>query len=177
MNEDLGTEVEGTLHAAEGAGTVRMVARYPTGVDDLWSALTDPARVACWYATVEGDLTVGGEFTATVPATGWDGRGRIDACEPPRYLAVTMWEPDGPPGVVTAALAAEGDATVLVLERRGVAPDLLWAYGAGWHEHLEDLGSHLAGRPVPDWAARGDARFDELTPRYRAMPVDPGPPG
>lgn len=84
MTNDRGTAVEGTLHSVDGQGLVRMKCRYLTGIDDMWSALTDPRRLARWYGNVEGDLHVGGEFTAKVTASGWDGRGRIDVCDPPR---------------------------------------------------------------------------------------------
>ena len=42
-----------------------MEGRYDTDIDDLWSALTDPQRLARWIAEVEGDLHLGGVFRAT----------------------------------------------------------------------------------------------------------------
>ncbi|WP_344151009.1 SRPBCC domain-containing protein [Nocardioides koreensis] len=33
-------------------------------MDDLWSALTDPSRLARWLGEVEGDLRPGGELRA-----------------------------------------------------------------------------------------------------------------
>jgi uncharacterized protein YndB with AHSA1/START domain len=176
MTKDPGPVIEGTLHSADGQGILRMKSRYATDIDDLWSALTDPQRLARWYGNVEGELRVGGEFTAKVTASGWDGRGRIDVCEPPRKLEVTMWEAEGDEGAVVAELTADGDGTVLAIERRGIALDLTWAHGAGLQEHLEDLAAHLAGQEAPDWSTRGDTRFDELVPLYRAMtliPLDP----
>jgi uncharacterized protein YndB with AHSA1/START domain len=175
MTKDPGTEIEGTLHSADGHGIVRMKSRYATDIDDLWSALTDPERLARWYGKVEGDLTVGGEFTAIVAASGWKGRGRVEVCDPPRKLEVTMWEEDGDEGVVVAELTTEGDGegTTLAIERRGIALDLTWAHGAGWHEHLEDLAAHLAAHETPDRSIGGDTRFDELVPLYREMTVVP----
>jgi uncharacterized protein YndB with AHSA1/START domain len=35
-----------------------------TGIDDVWSALTDPSRLALWYGEVEGDRRVAGEYRA-----------------------------------------------------------------------------------------------------------------
>ena len=173
MTNDRRTPIEGTLHSVDGQGVVRMKSRYLTHIDDIWSALTDPRRLAQWYGKVEGDLHVEGEFTVKVPASGWDGLGRIDVCDPPRKLEVTMWEVEGDEGAVEAELTSDGNETVLVIERRGISLDLTWAHGAGWQEHLEDLAAHLAGQEAPDWSTRGDARFDELVPLYRAMPVTP----
>ncbi|HEY7429854.1 MAG TPA: SRPBCC domain-containing protein, partial [Streptosporangiaceae bacterium] len=57
-----GGRIIGSLRSAGGAGVVRMEDRFDTGIDDLWSALTDPARLARWHGEVAGDLRPGGEF-------------------------------------------------------------------------------------------------------------------
>lgn len=46
----------GTLRAEQGKGIVRVEARFLTTIDDLWSALTSPSRLAHWLGQVEGDL-------------------------------------------------------------------------------------------------------------------------
>src|SRR6202042_445735 len=46
----------GSLRSADGKGVVRMEERVGTSVGDVWSALTDPSRLARWYGDVEGDL-------------------------------------------------------------------------------------------------------------------------
>jgi uncharacterized protein YndB with AHSA1/START domain len=173
VTEKAGAAIEGTLHSVNGQGMVRMKGRYESDIDDLWSALTDPRRLARWYGNVDGDLRVGGEFTATVFGSGWSGRGRIDVCIPPWKLEVTMWEEEGQEGAVAAELVADGDGTILVIERRDIPLDLAWAYGAGWQEHLEELAAHIAGQEGVDWTARGDIRFDELAVTYREMTVVP----
>lgn len=169
MTEGPTNAIESTLHSADGKGLVRMKATYATDIDDVWSAITDPQRLARWYGKVEGDLRVGGEYTAYIPMSGWDGRGRIDACEPPRRLRVTTWEEEGKEQVVTVELSPDGDSTSLEIEVRGTPLDLVWAYGVGWQIHVENLGVHLAG----DECATSDARWDELEPTYRAMTVTP----
>ena len=61
----------GSLRSANGKGIVRMEDRYDTNIDDLWSALTDPRRLARWLGEFEGDLRLGGEFRARFsPADG-----------------------------------------------------------------------------------------------------------
>jgi uncharacterized protein YndB with AHSA1/START domain len=173
MTKNPGSTIESTLHSIDGKGIVRMKSRYETDIDDLWSALTDPQRLARWYGKVEGDLRVGGEFTAFVSGSQWEGRGRIDACLPPSKLEVTMWEEGGPESVVAAELVADGDDTILVIERRGIPQDKLYAYGAGWHVHVEDLVSYLSGEESADFGAAWLARWDELAPSYREMTVVP----
>jgi uncharacterized protein YndB with AHSA1/START domain len=167
--EDTGIPIEGTLHSHDGAGVVRLNVRYESERADVWSALTETDRLALWFGKVEGELRAGGEFAAFVWSSEWDGRGRIDACEPQRRVGVTMWEEEGKEHAVTAELVADGGATTLALEVRGLPVDLIWAYGAGWQVHLEDLGAHLSGqegRNLP-------SRWDELEPLYQGMKVEP----
>src|SRR5204863_3940045 len=89
--------VVGTMRSLTGSGTstgtgtgaVRMEDRYDTDIDDLWSALTEPQRLARWIGDVEGDLRLGGEFRARFTSS-WEGAGRVDVCEPPRRRVVTL---------------------------------------------------------------------------------------
>ncbi len=161
----------GSLRSENGKGIARMEDRFDTDIDDLWSALTDPSRVARWYGHVEGDVGLGGEFSLLVHGSGWEGRGRVEACEPPRRLVVTSRELQGQFDVILeATLTAGGDQTVLVIEARGLPLDKLPFYGVGWQIHVEDLGAHVAGRE------RGDAetRWAELVPAYQDLPVNIG---
>jgi uncharacterized protein YndB with AHSA1/START domain len=155
----------GSLRSADGKGVVRMEDRYDTGIDDLWSALTDPRRLARWVGDVEGDLCLGGEFRFRFFASGSEGTGRVDACEPPRRLLLTMALGQPDEDVIEATLAADGGQTILVWEERGMPLDLLAAYGAGVQIHVEDLAAYLAGRERVDAAAR----WNELEPAYRDL--------
>ena len=53
-NARAGTRIPGSLDVADGRGIVRMQDRYDTDIDDLWTALTDPYRLARWIAEVHG---------------------------------------------------------------------------------------------------------------------------
>jgi uncharacterized protein YndB with AHSA1/START domain len=140
------TRVLGTLRSADGKGTVRIEDRYDTDIDDLWSALTTPGRLARWIAEVEGDLRLGGEFHARF-TSGWEGTGRVEACEPPRRLLVLTRDADEPhEEIIEATLTSDGDQIIVVIEARGLPSEHLAAYGAGWQVHVEDLAAYLAGR-------------------------------
>jgi uncharacterized protein YndB with AHSA1/START domain len=159
----------GSFSAADGMGVVRMEDRVAFETDEVWSALTDPARLARWLGEIEGDLRVGGEFRAHFLASGWKGTGRIDTCEPPRRLLVLTRDEDDPGATsdhaIEIELTAEGGETSIVWEERGMPEDLLAAYGAGIQVHVEDLAAHLAGGERCD----AEARFEELFPAYRAL--------
>ena len=169
MAENPRPSFEAKLHSVEGEGVVRMKCTYENDCADVWSALTDPQRLAKWYGSVHGDLHVGSEFTAFVTASEWDGRGRVDVCVPLQKLEVTMWEVEDAEHTVAGELIEDGDLTTLVLEVRGLQLELVWAYGAGWQVHLEDLGTHLSGQENLNLSTR----WDELEPLYREMTVVP----
>jgi uncharacterized protein YndB with AHSA1/START domain len=161
-----GDRILGTLRSADGAGVVRMERRFDTDIDDLWSALTEPRRIARWYGEVAGDLQLGGEFHARVYASGWEGTGRVEVCEPPRRFLVVSKDPDEPhEDIVEVNLSAEGDQTIFVVEQSGLPLELLAAYGAGLQIHVEDLADHIAGGQRRD----AEARWGELLPAYRDM--------
>jgi uncharacterized protein YndB with AHSA1/START domain len=165
------TRILGSLRSTEGKGIVRMEDRVDVGTEDVWAALTEPGRLAAWMGEVEGDLRLGGEFRARFHASGWEGTGRVAACEPSRRLLVLTSEPDEPDEhSIEVTLAADGDRTFLVWEERGMPLDQLAAYGAGIQIHVEDLAAHLAGRERCDAAAR----WNELIPAYRDLAADLG---
>ena len=174
-NARQGNRILGSLRSADGKGAVRIEDRYDTDIDDLWSALTDPRRLARWHGQVEGDLRPGGEFRLYVESSEVDATGRVEACEPPRRLRVTTRETDEsyqrgqgvPPfdEVVEATLTADGDQTILVIEVWGIPLDKIAFYGAGWQIHAESLGAYLVGREPGE----ADTRWDDLVRAYQEL--------
>ena len=169
-NAGAGPRILGSLRSADGKGVVRMEDRFDTDIDDVWSALTDPLRLARWIGEVGGDLRLGGEYRFRFFASGSEGTGRVEACEPPRRLLLTHGLDQPDVKVIEATLAADGGQTILVVEERGMPLDLLAAYGAGIQVHVEDLSAHLAGRERCD----ADARWDELQPAYEDLAANVG---
>lgn len=160
-----GNRILGTLGESGGLGVVRMQDRFDTDADDLWSALTDPSRLARWIGEFTGELRVDGESRGHFFVSDWEGTVRVEVCDPPVRLRVlikqdheTQWQ------TIEATLSPDGDQTVLVVEQRGMPVDHVAAYGAGIQVHVEDLGAHLAG---------GDRvhaeRWEELEPDYQAL--------
>ena len=155
-----------SLRAQDGRGIARMEDRFDTDINDLWSALIDPVRVARWYGQVEGDLRPGGDFRLLVHGSGWEGTGRVEACEPPQRLVVRTRELSQQfDTTLEVTLTADGDQTILVIEAHGLPLDKLPFYGVGWQIHVEDLAAHIAG------GERGDAetRWAELVPAYQDL--------
>jgi uncharacterized protein YndB with AHSA1/START domain len=157
-------QIVGTLRAVDGKGVVHVEDVYATEIDDLWSALTDPKRLARWLVEVDGDLRLGGTFGARF-TSGWEGSGRIDVCEPPYRLQLTMSAALEDDTVIEASLSAEVGGTRLLIEERGLSTEDLPGHGAGWQAHLEDLASYLSGGSPDSWRTR----WAELTPTYDAL--------
>jgi uncharacterized protein YndB with AHSA1/START domain len=175
-----GNRILGSLRSADGKGVVRIEDRYDTDIDDLWSALTDPGRLARWYGQVEGDLRPGGKFRLYIESADLEGIGRVETCEPPRRLLVTTRETDESwrkgrgaepfEESIEATLTADGDQTALVIEVQGMPLDKIAFYGAGWQIHAENLAAYLAGRDRDD----PETRWGDLVPPYQDLAASIG---
>jgi uncharacterized protein YndB with AHSA1/START domain len=156
----------GTMRALdEKRGAVRVEDRYTTDIDDLWEACTTRERLARWIAEVSGDLHVGGTIQATFTST-WTGALRIEICDRPYHLLVTMEPGTEDETELEAWLTDEGDTTRLVVEERGLPLDRLYFHGAGWQAHLEDLRRSSAGE-----SSAWHDRWTQLTPVYETMAI------
>lgn len=161
------TDLRGVLTTTPAGTTVRFERRYATPVDDLWSCLTEPDRVARWLGPLSGDLRPGGRYEVRmgddVPDAPQNATGEVLACDPPDGLAVTWSFPGEPSTRVTATLRADDTGTLLVLEHHDLEERAARGYGGGWHTCLDRLDDHLAGRPVRAW----DELFAERQALYR----------
>jgi len=149
----------------EKRGAVRVEDVFDTGVDDLWEACTTPDRLSRWIAEVSGDLRPGGSIHVAFVST-WVGPARVEVCEQPHHLLLTMEPGTEDEASIEAWLTEEGDRTRLVVEERGLPLEGLYYHASGWQAHLEDLARSLDGQPSV-WKAR----WQELTPSYESMPV------
>ncbi len=132
-----------TLGAGEArVSTISQV--YDTSIDDLWDVVTNPERIARWFAPVEGELKPGGHYQITGNAGG-----TITSCDKPRGYAAT-WEYADQVSWIEVRLTPEGDGTRFELEHVAHVADEWWdqfgpgASGVGWDLGLYGLASHLA---------------------------------
>jgi len=119
---------------------------YGASVQDVWSAVTDPERIARWFMPVSGDLREGGDFQLHGNAGG-----RILRCDPPRMLRATF---GGESSIVEVRLTPDGDdSTTLELEHTvpiemaGSGAGALFV-GPGWDGAVMGLGLYLSGAPI-----------------------------
>ena len=134
----------------DGGENVTVLARrsYRADLEDTWSALTDPDRIARWFMPISGDLRLGGGFHLEGNASG-----DILECERPTRFRVTF---GGETSIVEVRLADAGDGTT-ALELEHTVPIEMAQSGAGalyvgpgWDGGLLALGLYLSGETIDD---------------------------
>jgi uncharacterized protein YndB with AHSA1/START domain len=136
-----------------------------TDVDDLWSAITEPDRLARWMNVYTGDLRLGGTWQALLDDGSVYCTGTVAECDPPRSF-VTSWHAiEEQPTTLRISVEPAEDGARLLLRHEGVQSIY---YGAGWQTYLEQLDDYLGAaqssevdpdrRRGVDW----DDRFGEL---------------
>ena len=78
----------------------------------------EPSALVRLIAEMSGDLRVGGLIHATFTSS-WTGPGRIEVCEAPRHLLLTMEPGTEDEAQIEAWLSDDGARTRLVVEERG----------------------------------------------------------
>ena len=136
-------------------GTIRAQHTVAAEPATVWAALTDPAMLARWFATVTGELTPGGAWLAMFDEGGC--RGTIRDCDTGASFSTTWhWdhEPAEAVGLVSVRLAPGDAGTRIELLHEHAGPSAV-GYAAGWYAHLRGLGASLAGRQRDerDWKA------------------------
>lgn len=124
---------------------------YPSGIDDVWEAVTTADRIARWFLPVSGDLRVGGRYQFEGNAGG-----EVLSCQAPSGGAASYgvtWEYGGGVTWLTVRLTElDADRTRFELEHTAHTADVppgMWemfgpgATGVGWDQGLLGLALHL----------------------------------
>ena len=95
----------------------------PVSPEELWTDLTDPAMVGCWFgATVEWELVPGGPARFE-EGDGTERRGVVETVRPGRELRFRWWAPGEPASEVEYRLEPVDGGTRLTVVERGPAGD------------------------------------------------------
>jgi uncharacterized protein YndB with AHSA1/START domain len=145
---------------------------YPTTVEDLWDACTNPERLRRWYTTVTGDLRVGGTFQQVQM-----GSGTILVCDAPHLLKLSLGSGadeiearvSAGPEDGTATLELQHATTLDSHEIGGQMYDAIFCMGGGYYPRLLALDQHLRGTLPDDY----DSTAFHLNPDMRA-PIERG---
>jgi uncharacterized protein YndB with AHSA1/START domain len=154
-----------------GARRLEFRRSWPDPITDVWSALTEPERLARWIGTYEGERGSGGTGTFTMTHEGTDEDEAVGEaisiveCDPPRRLVVE-WTA-GQQWRLDLDLSVEDGRTVLLFTQVFPPGTDVGDYAAGWHWYLDKFEAELVGRPQPaDW----DTFLAEVGPTYGCAP-------
>jgi uncharacterized protein YndB with AHSA1/START domain len=137
-------------------GEQLQVARvFAAPIEDVWASLTQSERTAAWYGPWTG--APGKGRTISIKMLFEDGQPEsvayIDACEPPRRLAIST---AGPYGVTLELTLTEvgsevAPCTELQLLHRLTAQNVMMSpdFAVGWEYYLDKLVAARAGAASP----------------------------
>ncbi|MGH3587105.1 MAG: SRPBCC family protein [Pseudonocardia sp.] len=170
------------LEAGEGR-TVTISQSYPTDVDDLWDACTNPERLPRWFAPVSGELRLGGRYQIEGNA-----EGTVERCDPPKGFAAT-WEFAGATSWIEVRLSPDADGGARFELEHLMEKNAHWdefgpgATGMGYDMALTALALHVTGSVVTGeeataWWATPDGKrfFAESGERWYEADVAGGTP-
>jgi uncharacterized protein YndB with AHSA1/START domain len=130
----------------------RVVARFGTTlenhVDEVWEALTVPARIVDWLAPGDIDPRPGGAVKLNFVDSGIVIDSTISDVAPMRVLEFSWSGPGEPERPVRFELEPVGSVTGLVMTLSVPAEEDAGRSAAGWAAHLEMLAAALAGAPI-----------------------------
>jgi uncharacterized protein YndB with AHSA1/START domain len=152
MTEDLGTRRGVVTTQADGRQRLEFHRSWPDPVEDVWSALTEPDRMARWIGTYDGERAVGGTgtFTMTHEQEPAGEPMAIEECDPPQRLVVSWvgqedWR-------LEVDLWEEGGRAVLRFRQVFAAGVDVADFAGGWHWYLDKFDAEVTGAAGPgDW--------------------------
>lgn len=125
---------------------------FRASAEDVWASLTEPERTARWFGPWKGDAAPGRTIQVQMAfeeQTPWCDL-HIDACEPPRRLALSMTDDFGT-WRVELLLAETDGSTELRFVHHLSTEDGLGDVGPGWEYYLDMLVAAREGSPTPDF--------------------------
>ena len=129
-------------------------------VADVWASLTDPARTARWFGQWRGDAAPGRAIEVQMAheeGQPWMDM-TIDACEPPRRLAVSAVDEHGG-WHLDMVLVESAGVTDLRFTQHLTGTEGVGEVGPGWEYYLDRLVAVREGTNPPD--------FDDYYPGQR----------
>ncbi|GAA1270344.1 hypothetical protein Psi02_20650 [Planotetraspora silvatica] len=136
-----------------GAGSDLILTRtFRAPAEDVWASLTEPDRTARWFGPWEGEAAPGRTIKVQMTyeeQAPWCEM-RIDACDPPRRLALSTTDEFGAWKVELSLSEADG-ATELRFVHHLVGEDGIGEIGAGWEYYLDMFVAAREGSPRPDF--------------------------
>jgi uncharacterized protein YndB with AHSA1/START domain len=133
---------------AEGRITARFGTTLENHLDEVWAALTEPAKLVDWLAPGEIEPRLGGVVKLNFVDSGIVIDSTVSAWEPMRVLEYSWSAPGEPLRPIRFALEPVGSAVGLVLTLSVPENEDAGRSAAGWAAPLEMLAAALVGVPI-----------------------------
>ncbi len=146
----------------DGARDLILVRSFRAPIEDVWASITESERTARWFASWTGEPGVGRTIRFRMTHEGDDipeSEMTIQACEPPRHLAVTAVDDHGS-WHLEATLTEDAGNTVLRFVQHLEDTSTVGEVGPGWEYYLDMLVATHTGDPQPD--------FDDYYPAQKS---------
>ena len=136
----------GRVVRAGGAYELVVERSFAAPIDDVWAGVTEPERTARWFGTWRGEAGPGRTIAMQMgfeEGTPWFDV-EIEACEPPRRLAVRSVD-DAGEWRMELRLSETAGVTRLELVQHLDDPSVAASTGPGWEYYLDMLVAARAG--------------------------------
>ena len=138
----------GRLLSTTGGRDLVITRTFEADIEDVWASISEPERTARWFAAWSGPAGVGSTIRARLvfEEGAPEVEMRIDACEPPRLLAVSSLDEYGS-WRLEARLQQAGSTTTLEFVQHLEPGTDVGSVGPGWEYYLDQLVASPEGRP------------------------------
>lgn len=151
----------GRLQHTDAGGDLVLTRTFRASAEDVWASVTESERTARWFGPWRGEPGVGRTIKVQQlfeEGTPWSEM-HIDACEPPRRLAVTTAD-DAGTWRMELLIDEHDGSTELRLIQHLDRLDMLGETGPGWEYYLDALVASREGGEHPD--------FDDYYPAMKS---------
>ena len=139
-------------------------------IEDVWASVTESDRTARWFGPWKGDAAPGRMIKVQMgfeEEAPWLDK-RIDACDPPRRLALS--DESGSMRIELLLSHSDGE-TELRLVHHLDPTDEIGEYGPGWEYYLDMLVAARDDLPTPSF----DDYYPAMQRYYEALPAEADP--
>ncbi|MEV4070643.1 SRPBCC family protein [Nonomuraea fuscirosea] len=140
----------GRLFRTEEGSDLVLTRTFRAPAADVWASITESDRTARWFGPWEGDAAPGNTIKVQLryeEQMPWYDM-RIDACEPPRRLAISSLDDAGAWHLELLLTEQEG-VTELRFVQHLESEDGIGDIGPGWEYYLDLLVASRDGSPAP----------------------------
>jgi uncharacterized protein YndB with AHSA1/START domain len=127
---------------------------FRASAEDVWASVTEPERTARWFGPWKGDAAPGRTIQVQMAfedEAPWTDM-HIDACDPPRRLAMSATDGSGT-WRFELLLSETNGSTRLEFVQHLDTEEQVGEVGPGWEYYLDMLVAARDGSPRPDFDA------------------------